>query len=94
MNKRKIGVIAAVLLLLLAGAGWAAHRSRANAQLEKVRRMQAEMAKLSADQPQQQRKQLQEERDKLTSEQRDTLLEERRAEWQRRMDKQLVAEIG
>ncbi len=43
MSKRKIGIAAVVLVLLIAGGVWAIHKSRADAQVEKVKQMQDEM---------------------------------------------------
>ena len=43
MSKRKIGIVTAVLVLLIAGSVWAVHKIRADAQVARVKKMQDEM---------------------------------------------------
>jgi hypothetical protein len=89
MSKRKIGIAAAVLLLLIAGAAWAIKSSLANSQMEKVKQMQEAMAKLPPDQRRQGWEGLQKEMGKLSDAQREQLWDQRRAEGERRMKKQI-----
>ena len=79
MKKRKIGIAAVLLLLLIGGTVWAL-MSRSDAQLEKVKQMQKEMANLSPDERRQRGEDLRKEMGKLTPEARAKLWDERRAE--------------
>ena len=88
MNKKKIGIAVVVFLLLIGGTVWA-FKSRADAQLEKVKQMQKEMAGAPSDQRRERWDDLRKEIDKLTPEQRDKLRGDRWAERERQMDKRV-----
>jgi hypothetical protein len=89
MSKRKIGIAAGLLLLLIVGAVWAIKNSLANSQMEKVKQMQEGMAKLPPDQRRQGWDDLRKEMGKLSDSQREQLRDQRWADGARRMNKQI-----
>jgi hypothetical protein len=91
MNKRKI-TIGVVAILLVGGVVWA-WMSRPDAQVEKVKQLQAEAFKEGAT-PEQQRKQFElihQEMEKLSPAQQHEVREQGRQQFERRMDQQMAA---
>jgi hypothetical protein len=78
MSKRKIGIMAAAIVLLMVGAVWAL-RGRTDPQVEKLKRMLADGPPSPA-----QREQFRQEMQKLTPDQRRQLGQEMGQQWQRR----------
>lgn len=89
MNKRNIGIAALVLLLLIGATAWALW-GRSDAQLEKVKQMQHDMANAPTDKRRERREELRKEMDKLQPAQRKQLRDERWAEGERHMDKRIA----
>jgi hypothetical protein len=89
MNKRKLGIAAATLLLVIGGTVWAIH-SRADAQMEKVREMGKEMFSGNGPPDPEKRAQFREAMDQLSSGQRERLMEEGQQERERRMDQRMA----
>jgi hypothetical protein len=88
MSKRKIGIAVAVVLVLIIGSIWA-YRAHANAQVEKIRRMQDEM--FAAGRPDREKfDQLRKEMEQLSPGQREELWDRGRQQMQRREDKRIA----
>ncbi len=78
MSKRKIGIMAVAIVLLMVGTVWAL-RGRTDPQVEKLKRMLADGPPSPA-----QRKQFRQEMQKLTPDQRQQLRQQLGQQWQRR----------
>jgi len=87
MSKRKTGIAAVVVLLLIAAAAWA-FWPRADAQVEKIKRMQDDMFAGGRPNPDQ-FSQFRKEMEDLSPEQRHEVHEHMRDQMERRMDKQI-----
>ena len=88
MNKRKVGIIVGVLALLVVCIIWAM-RSRADAQMQKVRDLGKEA--FAGGQPDREKmKQFRDEMDKLSPDQRDKLRDEGRQEFERRENEEMA----
>jgi hypothetical protein len=88
MSKRRIGIAAAVLMLLIAGAAWAL-RPRSDAQVEKIKQMQDEMLASGRPPRPEDFDRMRRETAQLSDAQRRQVGEHMRDNMQRRMEKQI-----